>query len=97
MTPINLLHKCKEIEIELGRKQSHRNSPRRCDIDILDYKSKQMKNDVILPHPRMHKRNFVLLPLYELNRNWTHPVSKHNIKNLILSLSNLDIRSIKQI
>ena len=93
----NLLKKCKEIEVALGRKKSQRNSPRVCDIDILDYKNEVLKSDLILPHPRMHIRNFVLLPLYELNKEWVHPASKHHIKNLIFSLSNLDIRSIKHI
>jgi len=45
----------------------------------------------------MHKRNFVLFPLFEIEKCWVHPISKTNIKNLILSLSNNEIRSIKQI
>ena len=52
---------------------------------------------IILPHPRMHKRNFVLFPLFELNKDWKHPTLKCKIKKLISSLSNSDIRSIKQI
>ena len=68
-----------------------------CDIDIIDYKNKEINRGLILPHPRMHTRNFVLLPLFEIDKDWKHPVLKHNIKKLILSLSNSDIRSIKQI
>ena len=45
----------------------------------------------------MHKRNFVLFPLFEIEKNWVHPIKKTNIKKLIFSLSNEDIRSIKQI
>ena len=45
----------------------------------------------------MHNRNFVLFPLFELNKNWKHPISKDHIKKLIISLPNRDIRSIKQI
>ena len=93
----DLLIKCKKIEASLGRKKSAKNSPRVCDIDIIDYKNQQLKGGLILPHPRMHQRNFVLLPLYELNKNWVHPKSKLHIRKLIFSLSNLDIRSIKQI
>ena len=52
---------------------------------------------MILPHPRMHKRNFVLLPLFEINKAWKHPLKKQDIKTLIFTLSNRDIRSIKQI
>ena len=97
LTPSKLLKICKTIEVNLGRKKTPKNSPRECDIDILDYDNKQIKDDIFLPHPRMHKRNFVLFPLFELNKNWIHPVSKDHIKKLIISLSNKDIRSIKQI
>ena len=97
LSSLELINKCKEIEVSLGRNKSAKNSPRVCDIDIIDYKNQQLRGDLILPHPRMHQRNFVLLPLYELNKNWVHPKSKLHIKKLIFSLSNLDIRSIKQI
>ena len=56
-----------------------------------------LKRDLILPHPRMHTRNFVLFPLFEINKNWKHPILKKDIKILICSLSNKDIRSIKLI
>ena len=96
-TPLKLIKKCKGIEIKLGRKKMPKNSPRVCDIDIIDFKNQKMKKDLILPHPRMHTRNFVLLPLFEIDKDWKHPVLKLNIKKLISSLSNSDIRSIKQI
>ena len=97
LTLSELFKKCKEIERKLGRRKNAINSPRECDIDILDYKSKIKNDQIILPHPRMHTRNFVLFPLFELNKDWKHPISKHHIKRLIFSLSNRDIRSIKQI
>jgi len=97
LKPIELLKRCKDIEIYFGRKKSIKNSPRVIDIDIIDYANKEFKNGIILPHPRMHKRSFVLFPLFELNKDWVHPVFKQNIRKLILSLTNRDIRSIKQI
>ena len=96
-TPLELIKKCKEIEKKLGRKKMPKNSPRECDIDIIDFRNKKISGDLILPHPRMDKRNFVLLPLFEINKDWKHPISKDNIRKLISSLSNSDIRSIKQI
>tara|TARA_B100000767_G_C19640285_1_gene482252 strand:+ start:152 stop:664 length:513 start_codon:yes stop_codon:yes gene_type:complete len=96
-TPLKLLRICKEIEVNLGRKKKPRNSPRECDIDIIDYDNKQIKKNIIIPHPRMHKRNFVLFPLYELNKSWKHPISNLDIKSLIFTLSSKDIRSIKHI
>ncbi len=92
-----LLNICKDIEKHLGRKKKPKNSPRECDIDIIDYNNIVTNNTIELPHPRMHNRNFVLIPLFEINKDWKHPISKQHIKNLIFSLSNRDIRSIKQI
>ena len=97
LSPIKLLNVCKKIEVSLGRKKRSKNAPRECDIDLLDYNGKKIDKNIILPHPRMHIRNFVLLPLYELNKAWIHPDLKLPIKKLILSLGNKDIRSIKQI
>ena len=97
LSPIKLLNVCKKIEVSLGRKIRSKNAPRECDLDLLDYNGKKIDKNIILPHPRMHIRNFVLLPLYELNKAWIHPDLKLPIKKLILSLGNKDIRSIKQI
>ena len=97
LKPINLFFIIKDIEKKLGRKKTLKNSPRECDIDIIDFSNSNMKSEVILPHPRMHIRNFVLFPLFELNKNWRHPILKQNIKKLINALPKKDIRSIKQI
>ena len=97
LKPSKLIKILQNIENSLGRKKAPRNSPRICDIDIIDYKKMQTNKGIILPHPRLHQRNFVLLPLYELDKGWKHPVFKDDIKTLILSLPNRDIRSIKQI
>ena len=92
---LELLKICKQIEISLGRKKAPKNSPRTCDIDIIDYNQKVNANGINVPHPRMHQRNFVLIPLFEIEKTWKYPNSKRHIKNLIFSLSNSDIRSIK--
>ena len=92
-----LLSLCKNIELKLGRKKSPKNSPRECDIDIIDFNGSVQKDKIYLPHKMMHKRNFVLFPLFEINKDWIHPISKQHIKKLILLLSNRDITSIKQI
>ena len=97
LKPIELLNLCKSIETKLGRKKSPKNSPRECDIDIIDYNGLILKNKLILPHKMMHIRNFVLLPLFEIEKEWVHPIINANIKKLILSLPDSDIRSIKKI
>ena len=95
--PKKLLNIFKSIEKRLGRKKRIKNSPRECDIDLISYKNKILEGNLSVPHNKMHKRNFVLIPLYELNKNWIHPKLNINIKNLIFSLSIKDIRSIKKV
>jgi len=100
LAPLELLKICNLIELKLGRVRVQKNSPRTCDIDIIDYDKKvlnEKNSQLILPHPRMSKRNFVLLPLFEVDKSWKHPKSKTNIVNLINSLPVRDLRSIKQI
>jgi 2-amino-4-hydroxy-6-hydroxymethyldihydropteridine diphosphokinase len=97
---IELLKICNLVELKLGRVRLKKNAPRTCDIDIIDYNkriSNEKNSSLILPHPRMNKRNFVLLPLFEIDRSWKHPKSKINIANLINSLPVKDLRSIKQL
>ena len=96
-SPEKLLKIFKSIEKKLGRKKKSKNSPRTCDIDIISYNQKVLTGNITIPHKRMHRRNFVLIPLFELNKNWFHPKTNENIKKLIFSLSIKDIRSIKQI
>ena len=100
LEPLELLKICNLIELKLGRTRSKKNEPRTCDIDIIDFDKIILgkKNDkLILPHPQMSKRNFVLLPLFELDKVWKHPKSKINIVKLINSLPIKDLRSIQQI
>ena len=94
---LELLKICKQIETSLGRKKAPKNSPRTCDIDIIDYDQKISVNGINVPHPRMHLRNFVIIPLFEIEKKWRYPNSKRYIKDLIFSLPNKDISSIKQI
>ena len=100
--PHNLLKKIKEIEILIGRKLSFKNYPRICDIDIIDYDQKVLKinNDnqkLIIPHPKLHERNFVLLPLYEIEKDWLHPKKNRKISELLRDLDASNLRSIKQL
>ena len=97
---VELFNQIKIIEKSLGRITGPKNYPRKCDIDIIDFNGKYfdfINIDLKVPHPRMDKRNFVLLPLFEINKNWKHPKTKKNIVNLISNLKGDDIRSIKMI
>ena len=88
---IKLFLKIKKIEKKLGRTRSKRNYPRVCDIDIIDYNGeiihrKLGKHILNIPHKRMHNRNFVLFPLYEIDKDCVQP--KLN-KNIVILMSNL--------
>jgi 2-amino-4-hydroxy-6-hydroxymethyldihydropteridine diphosphokinase len=100
LRPLELLKICNLVELKLGRVRSKKNAPRTCDIDIIDYDKtvlNKKNSHLILPHPRMNERNFVLLPLFEVDKSWKHPKSKINIVNLINFLPVKDLRSIKKI
>ena len=97
LSPNKFLLIFKSIEKKLGRKNDLKNSPRTCDIDLISYDQKILSGTINIPHKNMHKRNFVLIPLFELDKNWSHPKSNKSIEKLIFSLSIKDITSIKQI
>jgi len=70
LKPPALLKHLKDIEKHLGRKKNLRDGPRTIDLDILLYGNKKIKTkELTIPHPRMHKREFVLKGLKELTRN----------------------------
>ena len=96
----DLFNQIKFIEESLGRKKAPKNYPRICDIDIIDFNGEclnvQFKSQkIIVPHINMHKRNFVLIPLYEINQKWLHPKFKKNIVKLVSNLPKNDLISIK--
>ena len=86
---LDLLEFILSIEEVFGRVREKKNEARILDLDIIDYKKKilYIKNKLIIPHPRMHERSFVLQPLNELNPKWIHPIKKKGIKELIRNLN----------
>ena len=99
LSPKKVFKLAKKIEKKIGRKITKKNYPRICDIDILDYNQKSIflnidDNNLTLPHPRMHFRNFVLLPLFEVERNWFHPIKKVKISRLLSNINN-NLRNVK--
>ncbi len=92
----------KSVERKIGRKASKKNFPRVCDIDIIDFNKKiyhinKKDLNIIIPHPRMEFRNFVLFPLHEIEKNWKHAKTSENIQKLLSKLPINSIRSIKVI
>ena len=67
LTPYGLLHVCQAIEQEFGRERPYANAPRTLDLDILSYEGvTQNETELMLPHPKIVERSFVLLPLLEI-------------------------------
>lgn len=83
LAPLELLRHAKEIEAALGRLPDTHNQPRPIDIDILLYGDEILESsELTIPHPRMHERAFVLLPLEEIASFHFHPVLKRPIIDL---------------
>ena len=72
------------IENTFGRKRNKQNESRTLDLDIIDFNGIIKTDNPILPHPRMHIRKFVLLPLRDIEPEWLHPNFKIKINDLIL-------------
>ena len=87
---LDLLKKINLIEKKVGRVKSKKNSPRVCDIYIIDFNGliKKTKN-LQLPHPRSHLRNFVLFPIKEIDPEWIHPILRKNVDFLISDLTRI--------
>ena len=81
--PLELLQQLLKIEDEMGRVRGKREK-RTIDLDLLFYGEKiiEQKN-LTVPHPRVHRRRFVLLPLAEINPELQHPLLKKSIQTLL--------------
>ncbi len=87
LEPVELLEEIKKIEKKMGRIDIVRYGPRIIDIDIIFYDDLILKTDkLIIPHPLMHKRLFVLKPLNEIAPDFIHPELKLSVKNLLEKL-----------
>lgn len=87
-SPQEILKIFKDIEQKIGREESTRWGPRKIDLDILFYDQLVYKsNDLIIPHPRLHERAFVLVPLAEINKELIHPVYNKSVSTLLSELN----------
>ena len=87
LLPEELLKKCLYIENQLGRIRNEKWGPRTIDIDLLFYEDTILKSELlVLPHPELHKREFVLISLNELCPELVHPVLNKKIKDIFMEL-----------
>ncbi|MEL7504713.1 MAG: 2-amino-4-hydroxy-6-hydroxymethyldihydropteridine diphosphokinase [Cyanobacteria bacterium J06554_6] len=75
LSPRQLLHQLLAIEMQMGRVRQRRWGPRLIDIDLILYGDQVVDTpELTLPHPRMHERAFVLVPLSDIAADWVHPI-----------------------
>jgi 2-amino-4-hydroxy-6-hydroxymethyldihydropteridine diphosphokinase len=95
LNPNELINSILNIEYSLGRKRKNYNiyESRHIDIDIIFYGNLTLNTKkLIIPHPRMHIRHFVLIPLCNISKNIFHPIKKKTVHELLLDLpERLDI------
>lgn len=86
LEPRRLLEKISDIEHELGRDRRDKWGPRTIDIDVLFYGKRIVRDAGLeIPHPELHKRAFVLVPLLEIAPELEHPLLKQQIDELYMN------------
>lgn len=97
LPPNELLKKLLSIEKQLGRKRTESSNyeSRTIDIDILFYNNLIIKNkELEIPHPRLHLRNFVLIPLNQINSKLMHPILNKSINAILAECT--DVLPVKE-
>lgn len=90
LSPEELLEQIKQIEQQMGRERRVKWGERLIDIDILFYEQAVIYTEKLkIPHPFLHERNFVLIPLQEIAPDFQHPVLQHSISQLLKSSKDL--------
>jgi 2-amino-4-hydroxy-6-hydroxymethyldihydropteridine diphosphokinase len=96
LTPTDLLETIKAIEEALGREVNFRYGPRLIDIDILFYNDLVWQTDTLtVPHPNLHERPFVLIPMAELAPDFRHPLLGRSMRELADEAGSAGVRRIK--
>ena len=96
LEPQPLMHHLKRLETALGRVSNFQNGPRLIDIDILFFDDVIMDTlPLVIPHPRLHERAFVLVPLAELAAELAHPVLHKSIGELLEGVDQSEITMLK--
>jgi 2-amino-4-hydroxy-6-hydroxymethyldihydropteridine diphosphokinase len=87
LSPIGLLDLMKQIETQMGRMPGLPNSPRPIDIDILFYDRLVLNTpSLVIPHPRLTERAFVLVPLAEVSPLFRHPSNGKTVRKMLKEL-----------
>ena len=92
LTPGDLLVALKNIEKKMGRKNtSVRFGPRTLDLDIILYDDLVLQTAALtIPHPRMHERRFVLIPVCDIAPDAVHPINGKTVRQMLAALRDAD-------
>lgn len=98
LQPSQALQVIRQVETDLGRERKILNGPRTIDIDILFWGGEVIDTpELTVPHPRLHERRFVLLPLADIGGRFVHPVMKISVQELLKELkSSEQVRVFKE-
>jgi 2-amino-4-hydroxy-6-hydroxymethyldihydropteridine diphosphokinase len=95
-SPQELLKLLLHIERQFGRIRKGPNSPRTLDLDLLLYDDRVIHApDLIVPHPRLHERAFVLVPLVDFAPDVVHPILKKTVRELLESVGHAEVRTLE--
>ncbi len=96
LEPEPLLRALHAIEHDLGRQRSVPNAPRTIDLDLLLVDDLVHSTpDLVLPHPRMHERAFVLVPLAAVAADWVHPLLGVTVADLLAGLDEGEVAAVR--
>ncbi len=97
LKPVQLLDNTERLEIEFGRTEKNARTDRVIDIDIVLLGNRIFKNERLeIPHPRMHERAFVLIPLCEIDPDLADPRTNEKFKDMISLLGDQGVKIIKE-
>ncbi len=96
LTPRQLLSFVKSVEKQVGREPSFRYGPRKIDVDILFYEDWIVEeDDLTIPHPRLHERAFVLVPLADLAPELFHPKLNRKVAEMLENVDTTGVRRLR--
>jgi 2-amino-4-hydroxy-6-hydroxymethyldihydropteridine diphosphokinase len=96
LTPEELMRMLIGIERDMGRERGERWGPRLIDLDLLLYNGEIITGpDLVVPHPEMHRRAFVLAPLAEIAPEAWHPVLHKTVRELLAELDASEKESVR--
>jgi 2-amino-4-hydroxy-6-hydroxymethyldihydropteridine diphosphokinase len=97
LKPVQLLDNTERLEIEFGRTEKNARANRVIDIDLILFGNRIFRNERLeIPHPRMHERAFVLIPLCEIEPDLVDPRTNERFSDMLSLLGDQGVKIIKE-